>query len=129
MRIIPTYLHGILDYLIGIFLLAAPNLFGFTEMGGAAVFIPRLVGALLLAQNLLTRHELGLIKVIPVEIHLALDRMLAVLLLLSPWLFGFARAGNHVWLPHIIAAGVIFVLSFLTHVVPRVRTMMPRPAH
>ena len=36
MRIIPTFVHGIADYVLGLVLLVLPNLFGFADMGGGA---------------------------------------------------------------------------------------------
>ncbi len=44
MRFIPTKVHGILDYVVGIALIAAPWLFGFAGMGGAPVVIPIVLG-------------------------------------------------------------------------------------
>jgi len=37
MRFIPTKVHGILDYVVGVALIAAPWLFGFANVGGPAV--------------------------------------------------------------------------------------------
>ncbi len=44
-KVIPAYVHGILDYLGGIALLLAPNPFGFEAYGGAAVWIPRVLAS------------------------------------------------------------------------------------
>ena len=45
MRFIPTKVHGALDYIVGIALIAAPWLFGFAGVGGAAVIIPVVLGS------------------------------------------------------------------------------------
>jgi hypothetical protein len=47
MRIFPTYLHAI-DYIGGIFLLLIPNIFRFADLGGAPVWIPRIIGIVVL---------------------------------------------------------------------------------
>jgi hypothetical protein len=65
MKIISTFVHGVVDYAVGVALLVAPNLFGFAESGGAAVMVPRIVGVLILVQNVLTAYELGWFKVLP----------------------------------------------------------------
>lgn len=44
MRFIPTRVHGMLDYLIGILLIAAPWLFDF-DRGGMETWIPVILGA------------------------------------------------------------------------------------
>jgi hypothetical protein len=43
MRIIPTWLHGVLDYPLGVLLIALPWLGGFAT-GGAAMWIPIAAG-------------------------------------------------------------------------------------
>ena len=43
-RFLPTSVHGVLDYLVGIALIAAPYLFGFASVGGIAVYLPIILG-------------------------------------------------------------------------------------
>ena len=52
-RFLPTSVHGVLDYLVGIALIAAPWLFGFAYVGGIAVYLPIILGI-----GLLIPHEL-----------------------------------------------------------------------
>src|SRR4051812_12307576 len=89
MKIIPKFYHGVLDYLSGLLLLAAPNLLGFADVGGAAVWVPRIVGLMILLQAAMTDYELGLMKVIPISMHLMTDYVVGIFLLLAPFLFGF----------------------------------------
>ncbi len=102
MRLIPTRVHGILDYLVGALLVAAPWLFGFAR-GGAETWTPVVLGAGLIGYSLFTDYELGAIRKIPMNVHLWLDMAGGVLLAASPWLFGFADV--IVW-PH-LAVGLI----------------------
>ena len=72
MRIIPTKVHGILDYLSVATLAGLPRLMGWDDrvtnlLTGAA--------AGTLVYSLLTRYELGLAGVLPMKAHLALDGM------------------------------------------------------
>lgn len=121
MKIISTYVHGILDYLVGIVLFAAPNIFGFADVGGAAVLVPRLIGALILLQSVLTRYELSLVKLIPMRTHLGMDYFLTLVLALSPWLFGFANEPGNAWMPHFITGALGFGLALMTEREPRTR--------
>jgi hypothetical protein len=125
MKVVSTSVHGIFDYLVGIALLLAPNVFGFADVGGAAVFIPRLVGALTLLQAVLTRYELGLFKVLPMRTHLTFDYILSILLALSPWLFGFANQPSHVWMPHVVVGVIGFLLALMTETASRTRATGP----
>ena len=43
------------------------------------------------AYSALTKYEMGPFRVIPMKLHLGLDFMSGVLLVVSPWLFGFAE--------------------------------------
>ncbi len=98
MKVIPTFVHGIFDYVGGIALLAAPNLFGFSDVGGAAVMIPRILGVVVLLQAISTRYEVGVLKVLPMKMHLMNDYVASLFLAASPWLFGFAAKGTRYWL-------------------------------
>ena len=87
-----------LDYLVGLLLIAAPWIFGFAD-ADLAKWIPIILGAGAIVYSLLTRYELGVARIIPMPVHLWLDGLSGLLLAASPWLFGFADV---VWLPHLI---------------------------
>lgn len=109
-RFVPTGVHAYFDYIGGIVLLAAPFIFGFFNVGGAAVIIPMVLGIGLIVYSLLTRYELGIpgLKFIPMSLHLVFDFVASAFLALSPFLFGFVNKTPNVWLPHLIAGvGVI----------------------
>jgi hypothetical protein len=108
MKVIPRPIHGILDYIVGALLIAAPWLLGFAD-GTAATYVPVAVGITAMLYSLLTDYERGLIRVIPFSTHLVLDVASGVFLAVSPWLFGFA---DRVLLPHLIV-GVFEILAGL----------------
>ncbi len=113
MRFIPTKVHGALDYIVGIALIAAPWLFGFASMGGAAVIIPIVLGVGLIVYSLFTKYEWGPFGFIPMPVHLVFDIVASLFLALSPWIFGFAGEALNVWLPHVVVgAAVILVVIF-----------------
>ena len=98
MRVIPTQIHGIIDYLTGGLLIAVPYLLGFAD-GSAAQWVPQLVGVAIIGQSLMTQYELSIAKIIPMPTHLMLDMGVGAVLAASPWLFGFSE---QVYLPHLI---------------------------
>ena len=98
MRIIPTRLHGVLDYAMGALLIVAPYLLGFAD-GTAAQYVPQALGLATLLMSLVTDYELSIAQLIPMSIHLGVDIASGLLLALSPWLFGFA---DRVFWPHLI---------------------------
>lgn len=88
--LIPRPMHAALDYLWSIAHFFAPELFGFADNEAASAF-SKFRGGIAVGGSLMTRYELGLIKVIPFNMHLLLDFMGAVLALGAPWLFGFDK--------------------------------------
>lgn len=88
MRVLSTKIHGLIDYLWGLGLIATPFLLGFA--GGPAQWIAILFGAGAIAYSLVTDYELGLTPLIPMKAHLALDGIAGAVLAAAPWLFGFS---------------------------------------
>lgn len=113
-KVIPAYVHGILDYLGGIALLLAPNLFGFADEGGAAVWIPRVLGVAILGMALLTNYRVGVFRILPMSMHLYIDYVAGLFLAVSPFIFGFSSEPGNVWLPHLVVGIGIFILTLLT---------------
>lgn len=114
MRFISTKTHGVVDYLMGLLLIAAPWLLDFAA-GGAETWVPVILGASALVYSLLTNYELGLVKSIPMPTHLMLDLVSGIFLAASPWLFGFADV---VYLPHLILGILEIGAALMTQKVP-----------
>ena len=98
MRIIPTKIHGILDYVMGLLLIASPWIFDFAR-DGAETWIPVILGVSTILYSLFTNYELGISGKISMKAHLGIDMVSGIFLAVSPWLFGFA---DYVYLPHVI---------------------------
>ncbi len=114
MQVIPTRIHGMMDYLVGALLIAAPWLFDFNR-GGAETWVPVLLGLSVILYSLFTDYELGAVRRIPMPTHLALDLGGGVLLAVSPWLFGFSE---YVWEPHLIVGLIEIGTALMTRRVP-----------
>lgn len=111
MQLIPTRVHGILDYLVGILLIIAPWLFGFAN-GGAAQWVPVVLGIVTIIYSLLTDYELGVSRMISMPVHLGLDVASGLLLAVSPWLFGFATL--IIW-PHLLVGIVEIIVAAISY--------------
>lgn len=108
MKFLSARTHTVIGLIVGLALLLAPNLFGFSDVGGAAVMVPRIVGIFIILSELTTTSELSLIKLVPMNIHVLTDYMTGLFLALSPWLFGFADQEANAWIPHILV-GILVV--------------------
>jgi hypothetical protein len=92
MNIISTRVHAWLDYLTGLFILAAPWIFQMQDSeAGSWVFI--MLGSTVLITSLFTNYEGGVVRHIPMSVHLNLDIVLGAVTAASPWIFGFAEEG------------------------------------
>ncbi|HET9506857.1 MAG TPA: hypothetical protein VFO81_02845 [Gaiellaceae bacterium] len=103
---IPAFVHGLLEYGAGALLIAAPFLFAFDSDTATAVAIVAGVAVLIIAAS--TAMSTGLIKSIPVPAHVILDYALAILLIASPFLFGFNDDGTAT--AFFIVLGVVHLL-------------------
>jgi hypothetical protein len=98
-----------MDYLMGLLLLASPWLFGFAR-GGAETAVPVVLAIMMLLLSIMTNYELGLVKMIPMKVHLGMDLVSGLFLAASPWIFGFS---DYVFVPHLIL-GLLEVMASLT---------------
>jgi hypothetical protein len=114
MRLIPTKVHGVLDYLSGALLIASPWLFDFADHDTAR-WVAIAVGIAVLGLSIFTDYELGLVKQIPMSAHLTMDMLAGALLAASPWLFGFS---DRVYLPHLILGLMEIGAGLLTQRTP-----------
>jgi hypothetical protein len=107
-RFIPTAVHGILDYMTGLFVSTWPlymkglkidkteNIEG--KKLGPEQIIPLSMGISAGLYSLFTRYELGAVKKIPMKFHLAFDAVSGVFMAAAPWLFGFHKK---TWVPFV----------------------------
>ena len=51
-------------------------------------------------------------KVISTKVHGILDYLVGLILIISPWLFGFSDGGAEMWIPVILGAGAILYSIF-----------------
>jgi SPW repeat len=107
-------MHAMLDYPLGVVLILAPWIFGFSDVGGAAVALPIIVGALAIAQSLITDWELSIANLLPLPAHLMVDVVAGVVLAVSPFVFGFSDEGANAWVPHVVVGIGLVAAGLLT---------------
>ncbi len=75
---INSKLHGIIDYAVVLFLLAAPTLFLLPNLTAKFTYT---LAAIHLTLTIFTQFELGLIKLIPLKIHGYIELMVSLALI------------------------------------------------
>ncbi|MDB6030627.1 MAG: hypothetical protein JWM16_965 [Verrucomicrobiales bacterium] len=110
MRVIPTWVHGLSDYVIGFFLLVAPDLMDLfhTEQ---VQWVPRHFGVAILFLAFASRNETSLVKLISMRAHLVFDYIIGIFLAVSPWVLGFYKI---TWIPHLVCGLLIFFMALFT---------------
>jgi hypothetical protein len=110
MRFIPTALHGVVDYIVGLFLAGLPLYLGWPARA-QATFIA--IGLVVIGYSAFTDYEFGVFRYLGGRLHLFLDALIGVLLLASPFLLSLPD--NHYAL--VVAIGTLaLVLAATTEV-------------
>ena len=107
---IPLNAHAALEPFIALLIIAAPWIFGFSDVDDATVICVG-VGAVMLLAGALTRWRLSLARVIPLRTHLMTDLLLGAILILSPFVLGFGDEGGPT--RFMVIAGVLEMLTAL----------------
>lgn len=101
-------LHNYVDYTIGALLLFSPILFSMDSetIESKLIFT---IGLAVILLNTITKHRLGLTKIINKRTHLKIDIFLGWLLAVSPFLFGFFGS---IVLPHFLLGSLLILNGF-----------------
>jgi hypothetical protein len=103
---VPAFLHGLYEYLGGGLLIALPFLIDYDS--GAATAVSIVLGVLVIFLAATTDSTMSLVDQISLPAHIALDYVLVVILIASPFLFGFS--GESAPTAVFIVAGVLHLL-------------------
>ena len=99
-RPIDSTLHGATDYTAGMLLMTAfPKLAGIAGTRSANQI--RTAGAIHAGYSTITDYPLGVLKLVPYKVHLALDAIGALALAATPFVTGQWTKGRSHWAPHV----------------------------
>ena len=88
---IPLRVHAILDYIAAVVLVAAPYIFGFSEIDIARNFF-LILGIGLAVYSALTKYKYSFAKIIPVGPHMFLDVVVGFLTMIGPYVLNYRLA-------------------------------------
>ncbi|XWN38174.1 MAG: hypothetical protein ROO71_04400 [Balneola sp.] len=78
MKILTSKLHGIIDYVVVLFLVASPSLFGLPEFTACCTYI---LAGIHFTLTIFTDFEVGLVKIIPLKIHGMIELIVSIALI------------------------------------------------
>lgn len=84
---VPLALHGLAEYGIGVLLIFSSPLFGFDGEPRVAAI---LLGAAVIVLAALSDMPTALMRRIPIGSHIVIDYVLGIVLIASPFIFGFS---------------------------------------
>ncbi len=82
--------HAYLDYPVALGLMAMPALLGLGTTNPLAFWLSTITGIAALVLTIFTDHQLGLIKILPYKLHLAVDFLVGLAFVAAPFALGFA---------------------------------------
>lgn len=108
MRVLGAFSHGVIDYLMVILIALGPRIADFHGPQATMCYALAVVHLLL---TIITRFPLGILKTLPFWLHGSVEIVVAVLLVILPWLAHFS-AGVHSR-NFFVAIGVLVALIFV----------------
>ena len=111
MRFVSKTIHAWLDYPVALALVALPFLLGLGSSHPLALVIAPIVGVAAFVLTVFTDHHLGLLRVLPYRLHLAVDLAVGLLFLALPLALGFAGLDAAFYLANGAAVVIVIALS------------------
>lgn len=108
-RFITKSIHAYLDYPVALGLIAMPFLFGLGEAAPLAFWLSVITGVAAFALTVLTDHHLGIIRILPYSLHLAVDGLVGMAFVAAPIILGFA--GLDFWYYMVLGLTVLAVVG------------------
>jgi SPW repeat len=90
---LPLRFHAMIEPFAAILLVAAPWIFGFSDVDDAKI-LSIVIGVAVLLTGMSTRWRWSLVKLIPLRTHFFMDVGIGILLIAAPWIFGFGDEGG-----------------------------------
>jgi hypothetical protein len=108
-RFVTKTIHAFLDYPVAVSLMAMPFLLQLGTSHPMAKWLSVGTGVAAFVLTVFTNHRLGVIRVIPYSVHLAVDFLVGVVFAVAPLLLGFSGIDTGYYWAN--AAAVLIVVS------------------
>ena len=108
-RFITKSIHAYLDYPVALGLMAMPFLFGLGQGNILAFWLSIATGIAAFVLTVLTDHHLGIIRVLPYRLHLAVDGLVGIAFVVAPLALGFS--GIEFWYYMVLGLTVLIVVG------------------
>lgn len=89
-KFVTRSIHAYLDYPVALALIGLPFVLDLGASHPMALWLSVVTGIAAFVLTLLTDHHLGVIRVVPYSVHMAVDLIVGLTFLAAPFLFGFS---------------------------------------
>jgi hypothetical protein len=89
-RFITKTIHAYLDYPVAFGLMIMPFILNLGSVNPVAFWLSFITGIAALSLTFLTDHQLGVLRVLPYKLHLAVDFLVGVVFVIAPIALGFS---------------------------------------
>lgn len=108
-RFVTQTMHAFLDYPVAISLMVGPFLLKLGSSHPLAMWLAVGTGVAAFTMTLFTDHKLGVFRLLPYPVHLAVDLLVGIVFLLAPIVLGFT--GLDAWYYWANGAAVVLVVG------------------
>lgn len=108
-RFITKSIHAYLGYPVAFGLIAMPFLFGLGAINPLAFWLSVLTGIAAFLLTVLTDHHLGIFRILPYSLHLAVDAMVGMVFVITPLALSFT--GIEFWYYMVLGLTVLTVVG------------------
>ena len=108
-RFVTKTIHAYLDYPVALGLIIMPFILGIGDVNPLALWVSVATGVAAFILTVLTDHHLGLIRVLPFKLHLAVDLLVGLAFVAVPFVLGLSGLeAAYFW---VLGATVLVVVS------------------
>jgi len=108
-KFVTKQMHAFLDYPVALSLIALPFLLQLGSSNPLALWLAVTVGVAAFLLTVFTDHQLGVVRVLPYSLHLAVDLAVGLMFVAAPSLLGFT--GIDAWYYWLNGAAVLVVVG------------------
>ncbi len=88
-RFVTKTVHAYLDYPVAVSLMVLPFALGLGTSSPLALHLAVATGIAAFVLTLLTDHHLGVVRILPYWLHVAVDRLVGLVFIAAPFVLGF----------------------------------------
>ena len=109
LRFVTRKIHAYLDYPVAVALIVLPFALQLGSSHPLALWLSVATGVAAFVLTVFTDHELGIVRVLPYPLHVAVDGLVGVAFVAAPFVLGFA--GIDAWFYWANGAAVLIVIA------------------